>query len=140
MGGALKLIHDAFRRELGLIRAEVATAGPRVGAQLRVNCLTLCRGLHGHHTKEDTALFTGIGRQRPDLAPVLQRLRAEHETIAAVLADLQQTLGDTDLDAVTLQVEVDRLVAELEAHLDYEEAELIPVLDDAVDGRPAKGG
>lgn len=130
-GGALKLIHHAFRRELELIRAEVAKSGPGLGAQLRVNCLTLCRGLHGHHTKEDAGMFPGVGRQRPDLAPVLERLRAEHEAIAVRLAHLQRVLGDADLDRDTLRAEVERLTTELEGHLDYEEEQLIPVLDAA---------
>jgi deazaflavin-dependent oxidoreductase (nitroreductase family) len=131
MGGALKLIHDAFRRELALIRTEVAQAGPALGAQLRVNCLTLCNGLHGHHSREDAAMFPGVGHQRPDLAPALERLRAEHESIAALLADLQRVLGDPGLDAATLRGEVERLTAEVERHLDYEEDTLIPVLDGA---------
>jgi len=131
MGGGLTLIHDAFRRELGLIRAEVARSGPVLGAQLRLNCLTLCRGLHGHHAMEDTAMFVGVGRQRPDLAPVLERLRAEHEAIAALLAALQRVLGDADLDKATLQTETDRLTTELERHLHHEEETLIPVLDAA---------
>jgi deazaflavin-dependent oxidoreductase (nitroreductase family) len=124
MGGALKLIHDAFRRELGLIRAEVAGAGSGLGAQLRVNCLTLCSGLHGHHSREDAALFPGLGQ-----LPALDRLRAEHEIIAALLAELQRLLGDPELDAATLRAGVDRLTAEVEQHLDYEEETLIPVLD-----------
>lgn len=131
MGGALKLIHDAFHRELRLIRAEVTKSGPVLGAQLRVNCLTLCRSLHGHHTMEDATMFVGVGQQRPELAPALDRLRTEHEAIAVLLAHLQRVLGDADLDKGTLQTEVDRLTTELEGHLDYEEEELIPVLDAA---------
>lgn len=131
MGGALKLIHDAFRRELALIRAEVAKSGPILGAQLRVNCLTLCRGLHGHHSMEDAGMLVGVGRQRPDLEPVLDRLRAEHQAIAALLTRLQQVLDDADLDKATLQSEVDRLATEVERHLDYEEDQLIVVLDGA---------
>lgn len=131
MGGALKLIHDAFRRELRLIRAEVAKSGPALGAQLRVNCLSLCNGLHAHHTMEDNGMFVGVAEQRPDLAPVLDRLRAEHETIAALVADLREVLADADLDRATLQNEVDRLTTEVEHHLDYEEHHLIPVLDAA---------
>src|SRR4030095_12454407 len=77
-GGMLRLGDDAVRRGLGLIRPAVAAAGPVLGAQLRVNCLTLCAGLHGHHVREDTGMLPGVGRQRPDLAPVLDRLRAEH--------------------------------------------------------------
>lgn len=52
-GAALKLIHDAFRRELALIRKEIAQSGPGLGARLRVNCLTVCQGLHHHHTGEE---------------------------------------------------------------------------------------
>jgi deazaflavin-dependent oxidoreductase (nitroreductase family) len=131
LGGGLKLIHDAFRRELALIRAEVGRAGPALGAQLRVNCLTLCNGLHGHHGREDAALFPGVGDQRPDLAPALDRLRAEHRTIAALLTDLQRVLADPGLDAATLRAEVERLTTEVEVHLAYEEETLIPVLDGA---------
>jgi deazaflavin-dependent oxidoreductase (nitroreductase family) len=128
-GGTLRLIHDAFRRELALIRAEIARSGPVLGAQLRVNCLTLCGGLHHHHMMEDGRMFVGVGEQRPDLAPTLQRLRAEHETIAALIERLQRILGDAEVDRATLRTEVDRLTTELERHLDYEEEQLIPVLD-----------
>ena len=101
----------------------------RVGGWLRVNCLTLCVGLHGHHSMEDASMFVGVGRQRPDLAPVLDRLRAEHEAIATLVAHLQRVLGDADLDRATLLTEVDQLTTELERHLDYEEDNLIPVID-----------
>jgi deazaflavin-dependent oxidoreductase (nitroreductase family) len=130
-GGMLRLVHDAFRRELALIRTEVAASGSGVGAQLRVNCLTLCNGLHGHHSREDAALFPAVDGQRPDLAAAMDRLRAEHEAIAGLLAGLRRALADPDLDRATLRSEVDRLTAEVEGHLDYEEETLIPVLDPA---------
>ncbi len=129
MGEALRLIHDAFRRELALIRDEVAAAGPRLGAQLRVNCLTLCQGLHIHHSHEDAGMLPGLARQYPELAPVLDRLADEHRTIAALLEELQRVL---DGETATVLSEVDRLVEELERHLAYEEEQLIPLLDAAV--------
>ncbi|WP_433833522.1 nitroreductase/quinone reductase family protein [Actinoplanes sp. CA-015351] len=129
-GGALRLVHDAFRRELRLIRAEVARSGTEVlGAQLRVNCLTLCAGLHGHHVREDGGLFPGLEAARPDLAPVLERLRAEHERMAVLLDQLQAVLAGPVHDRAVLVAEVDRLAALVEDHLDYEEKSLIPVLD-----------
>ncbi|MFD1150573.1 nitroreductase/quinone reductase family protein [Saccharothrix hoggarensis] len=126
-GAALKLVHDAFRRELATIRREVAASKPVLGAQLKANCLTACQGLRFHHTSEDRGTFPALRERFPELAPVLDRLGAEHERIADLLTRLQETLDRTD--APTLRDDVDRLVDELEAHLAYEEENLIPFLD-----------
>lgn len=128
-GGMLQLVHDAFRRELALIRAEVAGSGAVLGAQLRINCLSLCAGLHGHHVREDEGMFPGVEHLRPDLAPVIQQLRAEHEIIAGLLEQLRKVLDEPGLQKEQLAGEVDRLIGELEAHLDHEETALIPVLN-----------
>jgi deazaflavin-dependent oxidoreductase (nitroreductase family) len=127
-GAALTRVHDAFRRELALIRDEVATAGATVGAQLRANCLTLCAGLHNHHAGEDGALFPLLAEERPDLAPTLERLRVEHERIAALVAQLRATVAGP-ADPVSLRREVELLTDELEQHLSYEEEQLVPALD-----------
>ncbi|MFJ6634318.1 nitroreductase/quinone reductase family protein [Streptomyces sp. NPDC091376] len=152
MGEAIKVIHDGFRRELALIRKEIIDSGPGLGAQLRINCLTLCQGLHNHHTGEDTALFPYLAGQDEELAPVLDRLRQEHEKIAALLTDLREVVAPDGttyaaadaskdasgvgpaggaIDPAFVLAEVDRLTEELEAHLRYEEEELIPALDAA---------
>ncbi|CAL9480937.1 hypothetical protein SUDANB95_03016 [Actinosynnema sp. ALI-1.44] len=123
-GEALKALHDAFRRELALIRAEAAGSGPRIGAQLRVNCLTLCQGLEFHHRSEDAGVFPALADRHPELEPVMARLREEHTTIARLLAELRAAL-----DGDSVLAEVDRLVTELENHLAYEEEQLIPLLD-----------
>ncbi|MFE9747420.1 nitroreductase/quinone reductase family protein [Saccharothrix saharensis] len=126
-GAALKLVHDAFRRELATIRREVASSKPIVGAQLKVNCLTACQGLRFHHTSEDNGTFPMLRERFPELTPTLDRLGEEHERIAEVLARLQRTVERGD--AATLRADVDRLIDELEAHLAYEEEQLIPFLD-----------
>ncbi|GAA3131525.1 nitroreductase/quinone reductase family protein [Planomonospora alba] len=128
-GEALRLIHDSFRRELALIRKEIAGSGHTLGAQLRVNCLTFCRGLHQHHTHEDTGLFPALAGQRPDLAPVLERLDEEHRKIAALLDELQRVVSADGADRLLVLSEVERLTEEVERHLAYEEEQLIPVLD-----------
>jgi len=126
---AVRLVHDVFRRELALIRRELATGSTTLGAQLRVNCLTFCQGLHNHHTGEDVAMFPFLAERHPEAAPALDRLRAEHEHIAALVEELRRTLSGTDLDSV--RTEVERLTTELEAHLAYEEEQLLPLLADA---------
>ncbi|WP_249123910.1 hemerythrin domain-containing protein [Saccharopolyspora erythraea] len=129
LGETIKRVHDAFRRELDLIRKEVASAGPRLGAQLRVNCLSLCQGLHNHHAGEDAGIFPFVGDRHQELAPVLERLGQEHRKIAALLAELQVVVSDEHADRARTSSEVDRLAEELEAHLAYEEEQLLPVLE-----------
>lgn len=133
MGEALKVVHDAFRRELALIKQELTTSGGRagLGAQLRVNCLAFCQGLHNHHTGEDMGLFPFLGQQHPELAPALARLHEEHERIAALVEDLRRVVTAENADPVAVLPEVERLIAALEAHLTYEEEQLIPLLDGA---------
>ncbi|MET7979075.1 nitroreductase/quinone reductase family protein [Streptomyces mirabilis] len=128
-GEALRVIHDAFRRELALIREEFATSGSSLGAQLRVNCLSLCRGLHRHHTGEDLGLFRALADGNPGLTPVLDRLRVEHERIAELIEELRRAVGERPADPTRVLPEVVRLTQELEAHLAYEEEQLIPALE-----------
>lgn len=129
MGAALKLIHDGFRRELALIREEIAESGPGLGVQLRVNCLTICAGLRNHHAGEDAGMFRFFAEHHPELAPTLDRLSREHQRIAALLADLQKVISADAADPLLVLPEVERLTDELESHLTYEEEQLIPILD-----------
>ncbi|MEV6998489.1 nitroreductase/quinone reductase family protein [Streptomyces sp. NPDC093982] len=131
MGEAIKVVHDAFRRELALIREEMAKGGATLGAQLRVNCLAFCAGLHNHHTGEDVALFPFLADRHPEFAPTLARLGEEHERIAALVEDLRHAVTADHPDPATARGEVERLTAELEAHLTYEEEQLLPILDAA---------
>lgn len=129
LGDSLRQIHDAFRRELALIRAEVARSGPGVGAQLRVNCLSLCAGLRHHHTGEDGQMFPYLEERHPELAPVLLGLGEEHQTMAALLEGLQELVSAGGTDSAALLAEVDELIASLEAHLDHEEEQLVEILN-----------
>ncbi|EKX65337.1 nitroreductase family deazaflavin-dependent oxidoreductase [Streptomyces ipomoeae] len=129
---AIKVVHDAFRRELALIKKELIAGNGRstLGAQLRVNCLTFCQGLHNHHTGEDTALFPFLADRHPELSPALTRLRDEHEHIAALVEALRQAVTTTEnADPAAVLHEVERIIVDLEAHLAYEEEQLIPALE-----------
>jgi deazaflavin-dependent oxidoreductase (nitroreductase family) len=129
LGDSLREIHDVFRRELALIRAEVARSGPGVGAQLRVNCLSLCAGLGHHHGSEDGQMFPYLEERHPELAPVLDRLREEHRVLARLLDALQELVSADRTDSAVVLAEVDRLIASLEAHLDHEEEQLVSILN-----------
>lgn len=129
-GQALKLIHDAFRRELVLIRKEITESGTVLGVQLRVNCLTVCQGLRQHHNSEEAGTFRIAVEQSPELSVTLDRLRQEHREIAALLDDLQAAVSRGG-DRRALLSEVERLTLLVEKHLSYEEEHLIPALDAA---------
>ncbi|MFF4750784.1 nitroreductase/quinone reductase family protein [Streptomyces sp. NPDC001270] len=132
-GEAIRLIHDVFRRELALIRAELDDGnGSALGAQLRINCLTLCQGLHNHHQGEDSALFPHVAARHPGFAAAWERLGREHERIAETVEALRRALSTSD--PATARTEVIRLTEELEAHLSYEEEQLLPLLDAPADG------
>lgn len=127
-GEAIRLIHDVFRRELALIRAELDRGnGSTLGAQLRVNCLTLCQGLHNHHQGEDAALFPQLADRHPGFASARERLAREHERIAELAGELRRAVSTRDPAAA--RAEVLRLTEELEAHLAYEEEQLLPLLE-----------
>lgn len=129
MGEAIRLVHDNFRHELALLRDEMTkNTGPTLGAQLRVNCLTFCQGLHNHHTGEDTGLFPLLADRHPEAAPALARLSEEHKRIAELVDELKQTVW-TAGEPGEARAEVERIAAELEAHLAYEEDQLMPLLD-----------
>lgn len=133
-GDSLKAVHDGFRRELALIRKEVASSGAGLGAQLRINCLNICAQLHHHHTIEDDAMFPTVDRHHPELSAAMARLRGEHATLARLLEELGALLSEGSDDLDRLGAEVNRLTAQVEAHLDYEEETLIPVLNALVPG------
>ncbi|WP_219461436.1 nitroreductase/quinone reductase family protein [Nonomuraea rhizosphaerae] len=126
-GDMLVQVHNAFRRELAQVRKELAAAGPGLGVQLRINCLNMCQGLRFHHSMEDAAMLPSMERQYPELASVVARLREEHETVARLLEEIQELLKGEDKDGVLAEFE--RLAGELEAHLDYEEECLVPLLN-----------
>lgn len=127
LGAALKMIHDAFRRELGLIRKEFAESGKSLGVQLRMNCLTLCEGLSFHHTAEDTGIFPAIASRFPESAATVEQLKSEHVKIAALIAELEKAVNMQDMHLARPTVE--SLIEELETHLAYEEQQLIPLVD-----------
>ncbi|MDA0566210.1 nitroreductase/quinone reductase family protein [Streptomonospora sp. S1-112] len=129
LGDGLVVLHDSLRRELALIRTEISGSGPTLGAQLRVNCLTMCQSLGFHHTMEDNGMFPAVAKAHPETAETIARLSAEHKTIERLLDRLRDLLAGAEPDKGTLAEEVDHLITQLEAHLDYEEEQLVPILN-----------
>lgn len=127
LGEALRRLHGGFRRELAIIAREVGASGSSLGAQLRVNCLTVCGGLEFHHAGEDGQMFPYLEEHHPELGPVLRRLRAEHQSLKRLLDRLRDLVSAGRTREVAAGVRA--LTAEIEAHLDHEEEVLVPILN-----------
>lgn len=136
-------IHTWLRSQLRQVRAEadayfVERAGrqgsdvpptPGLGLQLRQHCLAFCESLEFHHTGEDAHMFPGLASEYPHLSGAIDRLREEHRTVERIQKELLSLLTDIDTaDPARFRTELERMTAELQAHLDYEEESLLPVL------------
>jgi alkanesulfonate monooxygenase SsuD/methylene tetrahydromethanopterin reductase-like flavin-dependent oxidoreductase (luciferase family) len=117
----------------GTARSEIAKLTMRqnqwtVGAY----CESYCRLVGMHHTVEDQALFPGLRSLDQRLAPVVDRLHAEHLVIAGVLervdAALVTLITSPSTGMLELRSAVDLLTDTLLSHLSYEEGELVEPL------------
>jgi alkanesulfonate monooxygenase SsuD/methylene tetrahydromethanopterin reductase-like flavin-dependent oxidoreductase (luciferase family) len=96
-------------------------------------CESYCRVVAQHHTLEDHSIFPHLRAREPELVPVLDRLREEHEAIADLLERVDRALvtlvaGDEQgMEAV--QGAIDLLTDALLSHFAYEERELVGPLD-----------
>jgi len=119
-GDELVAIHGWYRQELAAFRA-----GTTPPADLRQRCLDFCVGLDRHHNGEDHVVFAFLARRFPELWPVLEELRAEHVKVARLRSELSVLVAQAD----PAPADFDRLDQELSAHLDREEALLVPLLN-----------
>ena len=143
-------VHNHLRSELDGLRdmisqvaagsLDVATARSEINKlTMRQNqwtvgayCESYCRLVGLHHTIESTQLFPGLSRLDGRLAPVTERLHAEHEIIAGLLSRVDAALVALVTNPVrgmpALEAAVDLLTDALLSHLSYEEHQLLEPL------------
>ena len=93
---------------------------------LKVNCLHYCRFVHGHHRLEDVALFPALRAADPDIAPVVDRLEADHRVVAAQLEEIEAAVA-AEAQARVIAA-LDALADHLLEHLAFEEENIGPTL------------
>jgi alkanesulfonate monooxygenase SsuD/methylene tetrahydromethanopterin reductase-like flavin-dependent oxidoreductase (luciferase family) len=142
----LLAVHEHLRQELDQLREVLRQVadGRATGAGARSHlhqmtmrqnywafgafCASYCRVVTVHHAIEDAHLFRDLRRGDPSLEPVLERLSAEHEAIAALITGVDDALvamiEDDDRLGEAEQA-VDRLAAALLPHLQVEEDQLL---------------
>jgi hypothetical protein len=142
----LLAVHQHLREELDQLRDVLRqVAGGRVtpaGARshlhqmtMRQNywafgafCASYCRVVTVHHAIEDAHLFRDLRRADPSLEPVLERLSAEHEAIAALITGVDTALVTMIGEPGGLgeaEAAVERLAGALLPHLKDEEDQLL---------------
>ncbi|MFD8889976.1 nitroreductase/quinone reductase family protein [Streptomyces sp. Sge12] len=131
IAGKLLDVHGWLRAQLALVR-DLAREEPQggggrasLGLQLRQHCLAFCHSLEFHHRSEDAGLFPYLEQQHPHMGEFFRRIGAEHAAIARLQDELVRAL---DAPGTGFSERVERMSRELEAHLDGEEAQLLPVL------------
>ncbi|MET9095506.1 nitroreductase/quinone reductase family protein [Streptomyces cyaneofuscatus] len=145
LAGKLTEVHTWLRGQLAQVHAETeahfaaraahrgagAPPSPGLGLQIRQRCLAFCQALEFHHTSEDGHMFPAMEGYHPHLRPVFDRLREEHRSIAAVQSALAALLAGVAIaDPDRFRAELTRMSDQLTEHLDYEEAEILPLLAD----------
>lgn len=83
-----------------------------------------------HHPKEESYICAALRRRRPDSAPMLEKIREEHEKGAEILTDLRAKLEacEDNADASTRFCEACHdFIAFQRRHMAHEEAELLPL-------------
>jgi hypothetical protein len=135
--------HAAIRRELAFVQELAAAVRDGLPAdrldegletlkrngslwQFQVSCLRYCGFVHLHHHAEDIEFFDELEETNPAIAPVVERLRAEHRAVSAHLDSVEAAARALSRnDSASARRAVADALSELEghllAHLDYEE-------------------
>lgn len=122
----LQSVHHRLEKALEGARRAIRD-GERAKAltpELRVFCYTFCSALGSHHRSEDAEFFPALLARMPELEPVIARLTREHELLARLLADFEQTLDSPDSSPQRLFGQINDIKAALKAHFGYEEGSL----------------
>lgn len=145
----LRGVHQHLRTELASVLVAVdqvaAGAADPDATRSMINALTMrenfwtlgsfcagyCQMLSMHHGIEDAAMFPGLLARNAALAPVIERLTADHERVAEVLVEIDESLLallDGGTDVATVRKHAQQLSDLLLPHLAYEEEQLLPVI------------
>lgn len=133
------VIHRALRRDLERLEAVTRAELPDDRRTALCRHVTwMLDFLHHHHVGEDEGVWPRLLAKRPDLAPLVDRMTAEHEALAAA-SDRLRSASDAfaaDGSAEARARLHDATLAMQEAtlpHLEHEEREAIPLVVETFD-------
>jgi iron-sulfur cluster repair protein YtfE (RIC family) len=119
--------HHGFRRDLARFQRAITNVDTTRIDALREEWKSFHEALHHHHTVEDTAMFPGMKTEHPQVAPAIDHLFDQHHRIDPLLARGDHAFAALP-DTHELHDVLEALRVLLDAHLDMEEAVVIPML------------
>lgn len=107
---------------------ETGSDSAALSKDLLIYCWGLCTALSGHHRSEDGSVFPRLLADQPELAPVIEKLRQDHNVIEHLIGSLTNEMerGGTRESALR---HLDGIAAVMETHFGYEERQLVTALD-----------
>lgn len=138
-GEELRAVHRRLRDALRVVRASTEAGDPvgPLSSDLLLFCRGFCAALTGHHEGEDRELFPAIAAAHPELRGTLRKLEQDHSMIGTLVAALQAAV-DRRMPRDAIEAHLDGLAAIMESHFQYEERELLAVLEAlALDAEPS---
>ncbi|MHA3702325.1 hemerythrin domain-containing protein [Jatrophihabitans sp. YIM 134969] len=133
----MAIIHRVFRREFtlapGLVR-ETAEGDTKRVSTLETHLRRLLGLLGHHHEGEDVLLWPKLNERAPEHRQLFEDMDADHAGIHAAIDEVDAALttwsaSASRADAEVLATAVERLTPPLLAHLDREEAEVLPIVE-----------
>ncbi len=117
--------HRGFRAEFGRIAAAAQAVRDDAHAALLDDQIDLVMHLlHHHHTAEDDHVWPTLVARAPEAAPALARLESQHEDMDPLFT----AVTDKSRPIAERVDDLYRLHDMLNAHLDEEEAEAVPLI------------
>ncbi|WP_271222834.1 hemerythrin domain-containing protein [Streptosporangium carneum] len=121
------VFHSGLRRDFGRLADALDRCAPgdtRRRALIDEHTALLLRALHHHHAGEDDDIWPLLRTLVPEAGPTLDHLEADHQEMDAVIG----RLAATGADAAERARDLRSLQTLLRAHLDLEEAEIVPLI------------
>lgn len=135
------VVHNAFRREFGLLPDLIGSVQPQDADRRRVvagHIRMLCDLLHHHHTAEDDVLWPLLLARAPkEIEPVVRLVEGHHQNIDTLMSDLRDQLSawssadrlESEFAGDQLTRTLQRLLAALNEHMELEEKLVLPVAE-----------
>jgi hemerythrin-like domain-containing protein len=132
----MSVVHAALRRDLARARTALRGVSPPSEGQRRAiaeHLRWMMEFLHHHHRSEDEGLYPLVRSRDPQVADLIDAMRADHEEVASRItrvdaAAAEYALDDSEARRDDLVEALDDLDDVLLPHLAREEDEVMPVV------------